>query len=170
MPWCVALISLAASASFVLLTLAIAFVESRENKTKGTLQILRSDPWKPVLGGFCAAALAGASTAEFAAPEFGMEAEHHPVLTTAVAGMLLSVIALLAIEAPVRLLTSRASQRAARQVVLEGPWSLVLRQGRRGAYDLGDVLGRDFHVTVNDLPEPQVPKPSRHIRWLGSCQ
>src|SRR5262245_6227583 len=81
---CIALISFAAAASFVLVALGIAFVESRESKTKGTVQMLRSDPWKPLLGGFCAAAVAGASTAEFVVPDF-RKPQNSPLLRRSLA-------------------------------------------------------------------------------------
>jgi hypothetical protein len=136
--------------------LAVAFVEQLGDRRESLGQLLkpvsgdRRSRWKPLLAGVCTAILAGGSAAEFIFPDFGDEAEGHPVLTGTLTGALLAVVTVLVIEALVRSVASRAWHGS-----LAETWCQAVKGARRGARDLRKLLGGEHeHVTATTLPRP----------------
>jgi hypothetical protein len=178
-PSCLVLIFLWALVFGALGFMAVAFVEARSVDEKSTFQYLRksdlrlpkyvrSKLWKPLLGGFCAAALAGGSAAEDLVDDLGTKLEKHPVLVSALTGAVLAIIVVLLIEALFRFVATTAWTGS-----LQATWTSVVRGGRRGAYDLHEELGGSFRscLTKDHLPEAGEPAEEAHEvaqqLWIG---
>jgi hypothetical protein len=161
-PSCLVLIFLWALVFGALGFMAVAFVEARSVDEKSTFrylrksdlrlpEYLRSKLWKPLWGGFAAAALAGGSAAEDLVDDLGTKLEKHPVLVSALTGAVLAIIVVLVIEALFRFVATTAWTGS-----LRATWVSVVRGGRRGAYDLHEQLGGSYHspLTKAHLPAP----------------
>jgi hypothetical protein len=128
--------------------LAVAFVESKREKEKNLFQSVGEEPLKPLFGGICAAALTGFSYAELDDPKVGKWSDQHSIFTGTLTGVLLLGITVLVIDALVRLIASQPWEES-----LEDTWALVVRQARRGFYDLRQELTKaGSPVTVDSLP------------------
>jgi hypothetical protein len=128
--------------------LAVAFLESKRDKEKNLFQSMWEEPLKPLFGGICTAALAGFSYAELDDSEVGRWADQHSIFTSTLTGVLLLGITVLVIDALVRLVASQPWEES-----LEDTWALVVRQARRGFYDLRPHLATGGSpVTVDSLP------------------
>jgi hypothetical protein len=166
MRWCDALIIAGWALLFGALGFfAVAFVEARsvdETSLRRYLrreglslsEHLRTKLWKPLLGGACAATLAGGSAAEDVIDGLGEDLETHPVLISALTGAVLAVIVVLVIEALFKMVATTAWVG-----LLRATWISVVKGGRRGATDLQTPLGGSKNARVEDrsLPDPGDP-------------